>query len=70
VYYEEAQTGSIYSVRELITAARREHIPLEELAKGVKQLPYSTVLLIEEAETIASNARDQQERAWLDRLWD
>ena len=70
MYYEDRQTGSIYSIRELITAARREQTALDELAEKLKRLPYSTVLLLEEAETIAANALEQQERTRFNRPWD
>jgi hypothetical protein len=63
VYYEDRQTGSIYSIRELIAAAGRRRVALDELARGVKRLPYSTVMLIEEAETLAANAAAEQERS-------
>jgi hypothetical protein len=54
---------------ELAAAARREQMPLHELAKGVKPLPYSTVLLLEEAETIATNAAERRDRSWFDNLF-
>ena len=44
-------------------------MPLHELAKGVKTLPYSTVLLLEEAETIATNAAERRDRSWFDNLF-
>ena len=44
-------------------------MPLHELAKGVKPLPYSTVLLLEEAETIATNAAERRDRSWFDNLF-
>ena len=70
MYYEARETGSIYSIRELVEAARREHMALDELAAGLTPLPYGTVMLIEEAETIAAYAEERRERDWLEGLWD
>ena len=70
MYYEDRQTGSIYSVWELRDLSRAGEVGMEVLSHGLRQLPYSTVLLLEEAETIAANAAEQRERAWLDRLRD
>jgi len=63
-YFEEWQTGSIYSVRELGRMLRSGQLEMREVARRFKPLPDSTCLLLEEAETTAANAEEQQERGW------
>ena len=67
MYYEDERTGSIYSGRKLIEMARRERITLGELERNFRQLPCSTVLLLEEAEIVAARAGEDQGRRWFGR---
>ena len=68
-YYEEHSTGSIFSEREVVAWVKREHVPLDQIGAQFQALPYGTCLLLEEAETIAANAEEAQDRDWLQRLW-
>ena len=70
MYYEDRETGAIYSVKELSRVSRWAHMPLDTLARGLKRLPDSTCKLIKEAEAVAQEAAEQQERAWFKSLWD
>ena len=69
VYYEEHSTGSIFSEREVVDRVQREQIPLDQVGGQFRSLPYSTCLLLEEAETIAANAEEARERDWPERPW-
>ncbi len=66
MYYEDRETGSIYSARELRQLAHlagRERGRLDLLPPRFAALPSRTVLLIEEAEAIVANAEETQERS-------
>jgi hypothetical protein len=47
---------------------RREQVALDQIGGQFRSVPYKTCLLLEQAETIAANADEAQERQWLERL--
>jgi hypothetical protein len=68
-YFEDRQTGSIYSLRELGQMLRSRQLEVREVTGRFKQLPYSTCLVLAEAETIAARAEDDQGHRWVKPDW-
>jgi hypothetical protein len=60
-YYEDRLTGSIYSSDELGQMLVRREFTTEQPARRFAALPYSTGVLLDEAESIAAEvARDER----------
>jgi hypothetical protein len=68
-YYEDRQTGSIYSMRELTRLLLQGQIRREETPGRLALLPHGACSVIEQAEAIAAQAIEQQERDWFDDRW-
>ena len=67
-YFEDRQTGSIYSVRELGRMLRSRELEVREVARRFRPLPDSTCLLLEEAEEVAARAEEDRGRGWFGRF--
>jgi hypothetical protein len=60
-YYEDPVTGSIYSLWELEELLGETEFDLREVLRSFRVVPYTTWLLLEEAEAIAAEvAREEQ----------
>jgi hypothetical protein len=62
IYYEDRQTGSIYSVDEFAKLVVSQGMNTDEVLRRYYRLPYRVSCLLEEAEAIAARAdqRGQQ----------
>ena len=68
-YFEDRQTGSISSLQELGQQLRSRQLDLREVARRFRPLPSRTSVLLEQAETIAARAADDQWRRWRTPRW-
>jgi hypothetical protein len=55
-YYEDRQTGSIYSASDLARLLVRQGLLVLQMGRRFEKLPYSTCCLLEEAEAVAARA--------------
>jgi hypothetical protein len=57
-YYEDRLTGSIYSASDLARLLVRQQLLVLQMGRRFAKLPYSTYLLLEEAEAVAARAEE------------